>query len=124
MFTFVLFLLFSAQSAREFFGVARPGEKSLLSSVSAPTTPAVCIAAYSLFASDKPFPQRNCMIVFIASKEADCCVLVDNVNVTVSHCRPKTLCTDFLAKTTRNVESPSQIRKNCRLVYSLGSVCL
>lgn len=120
MFKFLtFFFLFSAQSASEFFRV-RPREKCLLSSFST-LLHLLCNGAYSLFVSGKPFAQQNCMIgfVFIAGKEADCWLLAGTTAVRVSHCRAETACIAFLAKKVRNLESHSQIRINCRLVYSL-----
>ena len=103
------------------FSVLLDPEGSVCSAVFQPLLHLLCNGAYSLFASGKPFPQQDCMIgfVFIAGKEADCCLLIGNTTVRVSHCRPETPCIAFLPKKMGNVESHSQIRINCRLVYSL-----
>lgn len=96
-------------------------ERSVCSAVFQPLLHLLCNGAYFLFVSGKPFAQQNCMIgfVFIAGKEADCCLLTGTTAVRVSHCRAETPCIAFLAKKVGNLESHSQIRINCRLVYSL-----
>lgn len=103
-----------------FFVLLDP-ERSVCSAVFQPLLHPLCNRTCSLFVSGKPCPQQNCMIgfVFIASKEADCCLLIGNSTVRVSHCRLETTCIAFLAKKTGNVESHSQVRVNCKLVYSL-----
>lgn len=71
MFNFVMVLPFSAEVN---FSVLRDPESSACSAVVQSLLHPLCDGA---FVSDKPFPQQNCRIgfVFVAGKEADCCLL-------------------------------------------------
>lgn len=118
MFKFIMFPLFSTQSASNIL-VSPDLGRAVCSAVSASTTAAVSWGTI-LVCLTQAFSTTEFVtgFGFVAHEEADCSFLIDTNIINVSLWRPETPCKAFLAK-MRNAESHLQLMVNCRCVQSL-----